>query len=237
MGTLGILLKKYGGSAFTLIICGGLLLIFFPFSGHSLNYQHDSKQPKSNLISQLEQPSLGNQTQAIRRDKYIGEFRKLPDDPIEITEVTVKGQATQTNKHIRAPEDSENWLEGLSFKVKNKSGRNIVYLSIYLTFPETKDDRNSPTLSFPLEFGINPQWKTLPANLEALSPDQEIEFSVSGEKYEALDRFISRKKPVNSINVLMLRTVVVMFDNESGWDSGVYLRRDPQNPQKWIDLD
>jgi hypothetical protein len=229
MGILRIFRKKYGGSAFTLIICGGLLLIFFPFSGISRSYQPGLKQPKSNLTAP--------QTQAIRRDKYIGEFRKMPNDPIEITEVKVKGQATQTNKHMRAPEDSENWLEGLSFKVKNKSGRDIVYLCIHLTFPETKDDRNSPTFTFPLEFGINPQWKPLPANVEALSPNQEIEFSISGEKYEALDRFISRKKPINSMNVLMLRTGLVMFNNESGWDMGVYLRRDPQNPQKWIDLD
>lgn len=173
---------------------------------------------------------LVQQTLASKPSKYIGKYRVYPNEPVVIEGVKVKGNPVNINSKIIS---DESWLNGLSFKVRNISNKNIVYISLEIIFPETKTDQ--PVLAFPLRYGTKPLQPNQASNLNSLVPNQETEFIISGSQYENIKRFIEHRTPVANINAATIDVVFVMFADDTGWATGSFMHRKPDAPTQWED--
>jgi hypothetical protein len=162
--------------------------------------------------------------------KYIGKYIIYPNEPVVIDGVKIKGNPVNINSKIKA---DERWLDGLSFKVRNISNKHIVYLSLQLLFPETKTD--GPMFAFPLRYGTKPLQPNQTSTLDSLAPNQEIEFIVSGSQYEKLKQFIEHKTSIANINVANIDVDFVMFADDTGWATGMFMHRKSDDPTHWAD--
>lgn len=71
------------------------------------------------------------------------------NEPVLVTDLLINGMQKQINSRVAAGED---WLSGLTFKVKNISNKNIVFLYVSLLFPGAK------AITYP--FSNPPQYAT-----------------------------------------------------------------------------
>jgi hypothetical protein len=175
-------------------------------------------------------PKPAGQQLAPSPSKYIGKYRVYPNEPVVIDSVKIKGNLVNINSKIKS---DEGWLQGLSFKVRNISNKNIVYLSLELLFPETKTDK--PVLAFPLRYGKKPTEPNQAATLNSLAPNQETEFIISGSQYENLKRFIELRTPIANINAANIDVIFVMFSDDTGWATGSFMHRKPDDSAQWVD--
>jgi len=173
---------------------------------------------------------LIQQPLAPSHSKYIGKYRTYPNEPIVIDGVKIKGNPVNINSKIAS---DESWLNGFSFKVRNISNKNIVYISLELIFPETKTDE--PVLAFPLRYGTKPLQPNQASTLNSLAPNQEVEFTVSGSQYENLKRFIEHRTSIANINATNIDVVFVMFADDTGWATGAFMHRKPDDSAQWVD--
>lgn len=180
-------------------------------------------------------PNKPAQTQELPKlapkpEKYIGKYMTFPNEPLEILELKVKEKSIQLDSRIK---ESNDWMNGLKFKVRNISGKNIVYFVVYLVFPETKSDQ--PIMAYRLRYGADPKTPHQPNEEKTLAPNEETEFVISGNTYEKLKRFVERRIPLTSINVAVIDIGMVVFDDDTAWATGGFMRRDPANPLRWVD--
>jgi hypothetical protein len=165
--------------------------------------------------------------------KYIGKQMTFPNEPIEISDLKLKGKVVSIDTKLKEKDD---WLNGLTFKIRNKSGKRIVYLSLHILLPETRTAPNQPVLAFPLKYGADPILSRQPTVDAPLGINDEIEFRIVGPEYENLKQFVEKKTPLKNINFINIDIVMAIFDDDTAWDSGSILRRDPNNPRRWVDI-
>lgn len=150
--------------------------------------------------------------------------------PVEIVRTTVKGEDVKLNVKIDGAGDD--WLNNLSITVKNVSDKPIIFIRMYLYFPETKATGN--VMFFPIRYGQNPQTPMLAGQREVLPPDQETTFVLSGQTFHRLRTFIEKRHPLNTLNKLSVQIDQVSFEDGTMWTGGDYFRPDPGNPKKYI---
>lgn len=211
------------------ILCGGLFSIG--------TWSSDAKNPQTGLemkATQVDRQSIRRVPNlAPRPEKQIGYHSRLPNMPVEITELKIKGTPIQMNSRVIEGTD---WMEGLSFKVKNISNKNVAYLALYFIFPETSVDQEDSPIGYLFKYGSDPKVYGISIQEKPITPSQEIEFSVSGNTYEKIKKLIGLKTEPENINVLAIDVAMVVFDDDTSWAKGSFMRRDPNNPKKWIGI-
>jgi hypothetical protein len=145
-------------------------------------------------------------------------------------EVKVGEQAIQFDNTFVADED---WLRGSKFKLKNISGKSIVYLEIELWIPASVT--NGRPLIVPIRYGQMPSASS--GSSVATAPDSvldgnEVELSVSDKIYTNAKQVLANRGS-NSISDVEVRIGMVIFDDGTAWREGHLLRRDPNNPDSW----
>jgi hypothetical protein len=179
------------------------------------------ESPPQNL--QLPQPST---------EKYVGKYRIYPNEPVLVTDLTVNGMQHQINSKAKAGED---WLNGLTFKVKNISKKNIVFVYVSLLFPEAKAITGT-LFAFDLRYGADPRLEAASTTENPIKPEEAAEFVLSYVSYQNLKRGIeTRITPIKNINSVQIDVVRVIFEDDTAWATGSFMHRDPNNPKKWID--
>ncbi|HEY9405555.1 MAG TPA: hypothetical protein VIQ24_23095 [Pyrinomonadaceae bacterium] len=162
-------------------------------------------------------------------DKVI-KYSPYSNQPIEITDVTVKGKSTKLNAKI--DENADDWLSDLSITVKNVSDKTITHITLNLEFPETKETGNP--MFFPLRFGQNPQVPISVGQPEALPANQITTLYISGQTLTKLKSFIEKRQPLNSLKKVSIHPGTVYFEDKSLWTGGSFFRIDPNDPSKYI---
>jgi hypothetical protein len=103
-------------------------------------------------------------------------------------------------------------------------------------FPETKSS-DQPLMVFELRYGADPQVAKALDSEPALDPGQEIQFEISGNRYNDLTRFLAKRNvSIENINAVNVDLGLVIFDDDTAWATGSLMRRNPNNPKSWHDV-
>lgn len=150
-------------------------------------------------------------------------------DIIEMTEIKVKGKPITPTKPFIA---SGNWLNRLTVKVKNTTSKPVAYIDISLSFPETKVGEG--TLGWSITYGQKPNLGKSLLSPNIVESQEIVELRLNKDDYKKLQEFVKERISATNINNVYIRIREVIFADGIRWINGYLVRRDPQNPRKWI---
>jgi hypothetical protein len=155
------------------------------------------------------------------------------NEPLRIKAIKGKKGAINVGEKFL---DDDDWLKGLTFNVENISGKNIIYIELELDFPKANDD--PPPLLFSIVYGSRPLLDgTLAANAPPpIKPGEEIELSLSDSEHAPLRKLLEELGYPKSIKQAVFSVGNVIFDDLLMWSNGRLMRRDPNNPRRWVPL-
>lgn len=155
----------------------------------------------------------------------------LKNEPIEIMEVKVGNKnGIRLGDSFQANDD---WLSGLTFKVKNVSSKQIVRIELELQFPEVKF--NNAVFVLPVQYGQVPDLEE-PAidNQGPVAPDDIVPMPVDRDTYAGIKRIINGNGNAFGVSKVRVRVSTIIFGDGTAWHNGYLHTRDPNNPRKWI---
>jgi hypothetical protein len=161
---------------------------------------------------------------------------------ITINEVRVGDDLKKVNAtrfrdaYLTEPVDfkaGSDWLSRTSFQLENVSGKQIVYLTINLRFPETTV--SGPIMLYPISFGRRPGSKVQNAEPFLLKPDGSLDLPL-GPKYPDISRFVGNRHSIEFINQIQLEVGFIVFADGTAWMAGQFMRQDPDNPNRYIPI-
>jgi hypothetical protein len=155
------------------------------------------------------------------------------NEVVEFTEIKVSQKAVTPGK----PFDTEDeWLKEVFLKVKNISGKPIVYLAVNVNFPETR--ATGSMMSYPVVFGQRPGSKSKFAKQHDpifLQPGDTLEVPLD-QHYAKIKPFVEERSPIANIRDLELEIGFVIFADNTAWTAGAFLRQDPNNADHYINV-
>ena len=147
---------------------------------------------------------------------------------LKVKEVKV-GQ--KERKFAESFDAEPDWLKNLSFKLENISGKPIVFLQVNVNFPETR--LTGDLMSYSISFGQRPKSKLKQRNKPMLlMPDETLEVSLDKEK-DRIYKFINERQPIESIQKVELEISFIVFEDETAWSVGSFMRQDLNNPDRY----
>lgn len=154
--------------------------------------------------------------------------------PVEISELKINGKAVNADEEFDGDTD---WLQGLIFKLKNKSGKTITFIVLDLDFPETKAVGDGRVSQHQITLGRDPENKFERPPLH-FPPGETMEVPLAPE-YNEIRTLLGRRLSLDSVTNVLVRLHQVMFDDGTVWSSGNLYRRnpDPNGSPKWIQID
>lgn len=160
--------------------------------------------------------------------------KTFSSDPVRISGLQSKGRSLAFNEPFDYGSD---WLEGLSFDVRNASDKTIVFVSVYLML--NRRNQKSLPVVFPLVRGINNRDKEQIDTVNnkqaiAVKSGDSINLSLSGTTYQSFLSFLEKVGWQEEIVQASLFTGIVIFADDSAWINGFTMQRDPDDPLKWI---
>jgi hypothetical protein len=160
--------------------------------------------------------------------KRVVDERADPKEPIENLGITRGGQLAKLSEEF---DNGDDWLKGVSIRVRNKSDRTIVYLQTGLAFFETQPS-GSMMLFDALRYGRRP-WVADDANKSALQlkPGAAIDLPITDQTYNSLKNFLARENwNISDLHRATLRLTMVIFDDGTAWSLGSFRCPDPNRP-------
>jgi hypothetical protein len=149
--------------------------------------------------------------------------------PVEIVSIRLNGKAIQPGQKIRGDDD---WLQGLSFTLKNISDKAIAYVAVSLRF--TKPRR---AVGFTLSYGVDrsrgePRQAWSPPSLQ---PGQRVDLTLTKERYPNFLYILSFGGDMPSLDVVPYLIERVSFDDDPDviWEGGYLKRRNPASIGKF----
>lgn len=133
-------------------------------------------------------------------------------------------------------EADADWLNHLTIKIKNKSGKTITWMLVNVLFPEvTKDGSVAMHQIF---LGVYPD-APLPRPELRLAPNEtfEIPLSAKYEEIRHLVNVIGSGMPIENVSKVEIQFHAALFDDGTRFETGEMFRRDPNDPHKWIKID
>jgi hypothetical protein len=117
--------------------------------------------------------------------------------PINIIGIAIDKNPVSLDEPMPARAD---WLNGLTLRVKNVSGRTIKRIAFDLDFPEVLSMGNR--MSYPLHYGPLPiPGQPTPSDAEGLvQPDAVVEIRLDGKRFDGLKKFLERRRPLDSLS-------------------------------------
>lgn len=146
-----------------------------------------------------------------------------------IKELAIGGRNIQSNETFA---ESSDWLSRVSFTVENVSEKSIEYMLIHLWLPETK--ASGSVMVYQIAYGnLNPSKAAGPAFL--LEPGAKTRISLANE-YSKIEAFVSPRHSMADIQKARLEVGFLLFDDETAWSVGKFLKRDRKDPNRFIPL-
>ncbi len=124
--------------------------------------------------------------------------------------------------------------EGITFKLKNYSGREIIFIEFRLDFPETIATGNEMSSSIYVGQRPGSVAKKDPIRLK---PDEELIVILDEREYTNIKKFVELRVPMSKITQVTAYPAFIIFSDGFAWNGGDYLRQDPNNPNNFINID
>jgi hypothetical protein len=158
--------------------------------------------------------------------------RADPAEPIENLGIIRSGQLTKLSEQF---DNGDDWLKGVSIRVRNKSDRTIVYVQTGLAFFETQPS-GSILLFDALRYGRRP-WVAEDASKSPLQlePGATVDLPITDQTYNSLKSFAARKnRNISDFHRATLRLSMVIFDDGTAWSLGSFRCPDPNQPGNYV---
>ena len=143
--------------------------------------------------------------------------------PIEILSIKLNGKEVQPGEKIKGDDD---WLQGLSFTLKNISDKPIAYVDFGLQFPQPNG-----FVVYSLNYGVDYPRGDRRSELSppAIQPGQTLNLALTKEKYPSFLRILAQGGASRSFDTAAYFIGRVSFENEPDviWEGGNLKRRDP----------
>lgn len=193
------------------------------------------------LIRGTSNPARARIPQAQNDEKSLN-IERYPNEPFELLDVKIGSNSVKSNikekfrdkrsqigiDHVKF-RDEDDWSKKMKIRLRNVSGRAIYGMSASLFF-----EHYEPRMAFEISLD-RMQHRNLKS--DPLQPGDEVDLEVTDAEFsKAMAR--SRKfglNPNELIPVLSVRSA--LFTDDFGWFGGTFMRRDPNNPQKWDAVD
>ena len=154
--------------------------------------------------------------------------------PIQVVSVRFNGEAVEPGRPFLAGDD---WLLGLTFRVKNVSDRPVSYVAISLRVPTAADRKNKfSEFVGPYRYGCPPGFPCLPESArsqEEIMPGEMRDVAVAEGTYKGLTAALAQNGASVPIAAAEYDIDSVYFDAETMWRRGLLFRRDPLEPNTY----
>ena len=164
---------------------------------------------------------FGNLTQRIhtagQQQTRTLKTREWDKEPIKIMAVTNKiGRAIPLGKaHL----DDDDWLRGLTIRVKNMSKKDILFVELELHFLRPEGSSDTIT-AFPVILGTPLGLMAQTPSPVMLPPDENWHVSLSDEDYAKISQLLSNTGYPTSIKEVEIITREVVFADKTRWSEG-----------------
>jgi len=139
---------------------------------------------------------------------------------LEIVDIKVNGKSIQTGQPFAAGED---WLDTLTFRVRNVSGKTITVIGFGVAFPELNVGRGIPMFSVVYGDYTN----TDPNARKSLLADEEVDLKLPKDQLEGMRSASANTRGTHHLSKLNILPGVVTFEDGSGI-GGISLRKQLQ---------
>lgn len=157
---------------------------------------------------------------------------KWHDEPLEITKLEVKGKEISFNRSFDA--EGDDWFRDLTVSVKNVSGQAIHFIDLGLTF-EPGGGGDIPSQDH-LLYGCPPRFSgeadAPKCDQSPLKPNETATLAL--QDYEGTRRFLNETGKPQNINGFEVSIGEVIFADGRMWSGGQILKRDPNDPNRWL---
>lgn len=166
-------------------------------------------------------------------------IRRLPierNEPIAIVKVKVKGKSVFRSRKFLSDDD---WLNGLTITVKNRSGKEILFASIQLQFPRPLGSEGRIALD-DMHYGNYALLSRAPSaedRAAGIAPGETAEIALSAHEVDAIKLILNGTAYPSSIEKVDLRIASVIFEDDTMWEGGSRLQRDQNNPRSWVNVE
>ena len=165
------------------------------------------------------------------RDRELVSLYSFPkfQTPIEIVSIKLKDKEVQPGEKIKGDDE---WLQGLSFRLKNVSDKPISYVGfeIRLTLPKR-------VVGYYLGYGFNPSFGQLKteSSESPIQPGQTMDLVLTKEKYAVFLNILAQAEVPRDFDKASYFLSEICFENEPDikWAGGNLMRRDPIDPNKF----
>jgi len=134
--------------------------------------------------------------------------------PLQLIEITSSGRSITCGHPFVGGTD---WLRGLSFKIRNVSGKTIKFIRIYIELPEAKLHGNM--FAFALEYGKETSnGVKLSYGPERLLPGAEAELMLSPAIYDHFSELLAKENGNANFTKAFIGMTYVRLDDGMIWD-------------------
>jgi hypothetical protein len=153
--------------------------------------------------------------------------------PIVITSMKVNGQSISFDEKFDAPDD---WLRGLVISVKNRSDKMILLVSLSFQFPRSpgSSERFSVAEMLYGDEDFRTRKPTSEERLVGVAPGHTVDIKLTSKQFEFWQSFLSETGYPSSIKTVNFRFNDVLFEDDTMWNGGELLKRDPKNLGTWV---
>ena len=200
------------------IVCVASALIGFALRN---NY---ASTPESDRLSVIQQS-----------DEKVIEIKEFPGKPFDLSDLSVRKVKIQPGEKlkVRSVAESEEWLDGLEFNIKNKWDKQIIFIKIDLEFPETWL-AGRPLMIDHLIIGIHPQGTTNDKKYGkplALNPGETYTYSHSKHRLTLTKKFLEQGGfQLANLNKAVIKVSAIIFDDGTQWGEGNWFKYNPNVP-------
>jgi len=153
------------------------------------------------------------------------------NEPFEITEVFDRGERHPIGETFSR--NDKEWLQDFKFRLKNKSGKQIIYIGWQLEFPETA--QSGSVMAYPSNYGPNQYRKPKDYEKEVpIAPGDTVELGYTPKDLVQLKAFVEKRHLLQSLTRADIRIIAIHYGDGTGWDSGITTKQDPQNSTRYI---
>lgn len=164
------------------------------------------------------------------REKVMETDPPILREPVKIVGLNVGGKSVKFSEKITG---DDSWLKGTKFRLKNVTGKKIVFIELDVNFPETR--ATGSEMSYRINLGQIPNIGH-PAAPLSLIPEGELDADIDEKRYANMLKLIQERHSLSDISKALIRVGFVVFDDGTAWSAGSFYRQAEENPKRWIPI-
>jgi hypothetical protein len=165
------------------------------------------------------------------QDRII-EVPSFSNEPVKISELKAKAREVRAGEKFN---DSNDWFKGLTIRIRNTSDKPVKYVSVLVSFPRPKEQKEAGQLPFGehLIYGSSPvdaKAATGSSPPPSIPPGESIELALSEKHFDEYTSVLKRLAFPDAIKRIELTLQEVGFEDGLLWSGGGVLATRPKQP-------